>query len=135
MDPFHIEGPAVISFSGGRTSGLMLRRVLDAHGGTLPANVHVVFANTGLEREETLRFVDDCACEHAEHGADEAGDRAEKDGADGSAHAEVRQDDQEGCRGKTRGDAQRQQEEIHAHLRKRPNNARWVEVWLSERCV
>lgn len=61
MDPFHIEGPAVISFSGGRTSGLMLRRVLDAHGGTLPANVHVVFANTGLEREETLRFVDECA--------------------------------------------------------------------------
>lgn len=29
-DPFLIEGPAVISFSGGRTSGYMLRRVLDA---------------------------------------------------------------------------------------------------------
>lgn len=29
-DPFLIEGPAVISFSGGRTSGYMLRRILDA---------------------------------------------------------------------------------------------------------
>lgn len=60
-DPFRVDGPAVISFSGGRTSGLMLRRCLDAHGGTLPADVHVVFANTGLEREETLRFVDECS--------------------------------------------------------------------------
>lgn len=39
-DPFLIEGPAAISFSGGRTSALMLRRILDAHGGTLPPDVH-----------------------------------------------------------------------------------------------
>lgn len=35
----------------------MLRRILDAHGGTLPDDVHVLFANTGKERPETLDFV------------------------------------------------------------------------------
>jgi 3'-phosphoadenosine 5'-phosphosulfate sulfotransferase (PAPS reductase)/FAD synthetase len=60
-DPFHITGPALISFSGGRTSGYMLWRILQAHGGTLPDDVHVCFANTGKEREETLRFVHECA--------------------------------------------------------------------------
>lgn len=60
-DPFFITGPALVSFSGGRTSGYMLWRVLQAHGGTLPDDVHVTFANTGKEREETLRFVHDCA--------------------------------------------------------------------------
>jgi 3'-phosphoadenosine 5'-phosphosulfate sulfotransferase (PAPS reductase)/FAD synthetase len=53
-NPFLIEGPAVISFSGGRTSGYMLRRILDAG---LRPDVHVLFANTGKEREETLTFV------------------------------------------------------------------------------
>lgn len=61
MDVFCIDGPALVSFSGGRTSGYMLWRILQAHGGTLPDNVHVVFANTGKEREETLRFVHECA--------------------------------------------------------------------------
>lgn len=60
-DPFKIEGPARISFSGGRTSAYMLWRILQAHGGTLPDDVHVCFANTGKEREETLRFVHECA--------------------------------------------------------------------------
>jgi len=60
-DPFLITGPALISFSGGRTSAYMLWRILQAHGGTLPDDVHVAFANTGKEREETLRFVHDCA--------------------------------------------------------------------------
>lgn len=60
-DPFLITGPALISFSGGRTSGYMLWRILEAHGGTLPEDVHVCFANTGKEREETLRFVHECA--------------------------------------------------------------------------
>jgi len=60
-DPFKIEGPALISFSGGRTSGYMLWRILEAQNGTLPDDVHVVFANTGKEREETLRFVHECA--------------------------------------------------------------------------
>lgn len=59
-DPFRITGPALISFSGGRTSAYMLWRILQAHGGTLPDDVHVVFANTGKEREETLRFVHEC---------------------------------------------------------------------------
>ena len=60
-DPFLITGPALISFSGGRTSAYMLWRILQAYGGTLPDDVHVTFANTGKEREETLRFVHDCA--------------------------------------------------------------------------
>lgn len=59
-NPYLIEGPALISFSGGRTSGYMLHQILDAHGGTLPDDVHVCFANTGKEREETLRFVHEC---------------------------------------------------------------------------
>lgn len=59
--PYFIQGPALISFSGGRTSAYMLKQILDAHGGALPENVHVCFANTGKEREETLRFVHECA--------------------------------------------------------------------------
>jgi 3'-phosphoadenosine 5'-phosphosulfate sulfotransferase (PAPS reductase)/FAD synthetase len=59
--PYFITGPALISFSGGRTSGFMLFQILWAHGGVLPADVHVTFANTGKEREETLRFVHECA--------------------------------------------------------------------------
>lgn len=60
-DPFLITGPALVSFSGGRTSAYMLWRILQAHGGALPDDVHVCFANTGKEREETLRFVHECA--------------------------------------------------------------------------
>jgi 3'-phosphoadenosine 5'-phosphosulfate sulfotransferase (PAPS reductase)/FAD synthetase len=60
IDPFMIRGPALISFSGGRTSGYMLWRIIQAHGGTLPDDVVVVFANTGKEREETLLFVQRC---------------------------------------------------------------------------
>jgi len=59
--PYLVTGPALISFSGGRTSAYMLKMILDAHGGALPDDVHVCFANTGKEREETLRFVHDCA--------------------------------------------------------------------------
>lgn len=60
-DPFKIEGPALISFSGGRTSGYMLWRILQAHGGSLPADVVVTFANTGKEMPQTLDFVKACA--------------------------------------------------------------------------
>lgn len=60
-NPFLIEGPASVSFSGGRTSGLMLHRILEAHGGRLPDDVLVTFANTGKERSETLDFVEECA--------------------------------------------------------------------------
>jgi 3'-phosphoadenosine 5'-phosphosulfate sulfotransferase (PAPS reductase)/FAD synthetase len=59
-NPYLIEGPALISFSGGRTSAFMLRQILDAHDGQLPDDVHVCFANTGKERKETLRFVYEC---------------------------------------------------------------------------
>lgn len=57
---YRIDGPAIISFSGGRTSGFMLHQIIQAHGGALPADVHVAFANTGKEREETLKFVARC---------------------------------------------------------------------------
>jgi 3'-phosphoadenosine 5'-phosphosulfate sulfotransferase (PAPS reductase)/FAD synthetase len=60
-NPYFITGPALISFSGGRTSAYMLYQILQAHGGNLPDDVIVAFANTGKEREETLRFVHECA--------------------------------------------------------------------------
>jgi hypothetical protein len=59
-DPFFITGPAIISFSGGRTSGYMLWRILQAHGGKLPDDVIVTFANTGKEHWKTLDFVMNC---------------------------------------------------------------------------
>lgn len=60
-EPFRLIGPALISFSGGRTSAYMLWRILQAHGGTLPPDVVVCFANTGREMPATLQFVADCA--------------------------------------------------------------------------
>lgn len=57
---FRLPGPALISFSGGRTSALMLWCILVAFGGRLPADFVVTFANTGKERAETLRFVYEC---------------------------------------------------------------------------
>lgn len=59
-DPFKIDFPTCVSFSGGRTSAYMLWRVLQANQG-LPEEAIVQFANTGKEREETLRFVHDCS--------------------------------------------------------------------------
>ena len=59
MNPYKIEGPALISFSGGRTSGFMLNNIIKAHDGKLPDDIHVVFANTGKEAPETLDFVKD----------------------------------------------------------------------------
>jgi 3'-phosphoadenosine 5'-phosphosulfate sulfotransferase (PAPS reductase)/FAD synthetase len=56
-NPYEIEGPAVISFSGGRTSGYMLRKILDVG---LQPDVHILFANTGKERLETLDFIHEC---------------------------------------------------------------------------
>ena len=58
---YRVPRPAVVSFSGGRTSAYMLKHILDAHGGRLPDDIAVVFANTGMERPETLEFVDTCA--------------------------------------------------------------------------
>lgn len=59
-DPFHISTPTSISFSGGRTSAYMLWRVLATHGGKLPPEAVVCFANTGKEEEATLKFVKEC---------------------------------------------------------------------------
>lgn len=58
-NPFLITGPALISVSGGRTSGMMLWKILEAHCGTLPDDVVVAFANTGREMPATLDFVRD----------------------------------------------------------------------------
>lgn len=59
-NPYLITGPALISFSGGRTSAFMLKQMLDAAAGAFAPDIHVVFCNTGREREETLRFVHEC---------------------------------------------------------------------------
>lgn len=60
MNPYEIIEPTVISFSGGRSSGYMLYKILEANNG-LPNDAIVVFANTGKEEEATLEFVNDCS--------------------------------------------------------------------------
>ena len=60
-DPFIIDEPTCISFSGGRTSAYMLWRVLQSNNGKLPDDAIVCFANTGKEEEATLEFVRDCS--------------------------------------------------------------------------
>jgi 3'-phosphoadenosine 5'-phosphosulfate sulfotransferase (PAPS reductase)/FAD synthetase len=60
INPYKIDTPALISFSGGRTSGYMLHKIIQAHGGKLPKDAYVVFANTGKEMEETLDFIHEC---------------------------------------------------------------------------
>jgi hypothetical protein len=59
MNPYFIAGPAQIGISGGPTSGHMVYNILEAHGGHLPADVHLCFQNTGKEREETLIFIEE----------------------------------------------------------------------------
>jgi len=60
MNPYAINEPTCISFSGGRTSAYMLYKVLESGGGQLPNEAIVCFANTGKEDEATLKFVHDC---------------------------------------------------------------------------
>lgn len=60
-NPYLIDRPARIAFSGGRTSGYMLFKIRQAFGNKLPDDVIVTFANTGKECEETLEFVRDCS--------------------------------------------------------------------------
>ena len=61
MNPYTILEPTCISFSGGRTSGYMLYKILEAHQMSLPEEAVVCFANTGKEDEATLKFVNDCS--------------------------------------------------------------------------
>jgi hypothetical protein len=49
MNPFLINEPTCISFSGGRTSAYMLYRKLEANNMTLPSDEIVCFANTCKE--------------------------------------------------------------------------------------
>ena len=58
---YYMDEPSVISFSGGRTSGFMLYNVIQAHGGSLPTHIKVVFCNTGLEHKKTYDFIEKCA--------------------------------------------------------------------------
>jgi len=62
MSPYYIGEPCGISFSGGRSSGYMLHKILEAQGGLLPGQ-RVIFANTGKEMPETLDFVHRCSQE------------------------------------------------------------------------
>lgn len=47
-----------INFSGGRSSAMMLYMLLKQG---LNNDDHIIFTNTGMEREETLEFVQDCS--------------------------------------------------------------------------
>ena len=59
MNPYIINEPSHIAFSGGRSSGYMLRKILDVNNG-IPDGSVVIFCNTGKEEEKTLEFVRDC---------------------------------------------------------------------------
>lgn len=52
------ELPNIISFSGGQTSGYMLRRLMDTESDFLK-RFKVIFCNTGKEHDATLDFVHD----------------------------------------------------------------------------
>jgi hypothetical protein len=61
-DPFKIDGPTCLSFSTGRSSAYMLKRVIDANPREALARwLMVCFGNTGKEEEASLRFWRDCA--------------------------------------------------------------------------
>ena len=58
--PEKFDCPTLISFSGGRTSGYMLYKILESYAWKLPDDVHVTFANTGKEMPQTLDFIHAC---------------------------------------------------------------------------
>ena len=68
MKPFKFPSPRyplkeriAISFSGGKTSAYMTKMILDYFRANEPdRQIDVVFANTGQEHEETLKFVERC---------------------------------------------------------------------------
>lgn len=55
METTSVKSVNCLLFSGGRTSGLMLKRMLDRGG-----NFVTIFCNTGRERNQTLDFVHEC---------------------------------------------------------------------------
>ena len=60
-DPYRLPDDGslnVVNFSGGRSSAYMLGKIVARYRGQLPEGTHVCFANTGVEREETLVFVE-----------------------------------------------------------------------------
>lgn len=59
-NPYRIEGPALLSFSGGETSRKMIEEIIAAHDGRLPDDLWIAFSNTGKEAAETLDFIDAC---------------------------------------------------------------------------
>jgi 3'-phosphoadenosine 5'-phosphosulfate sulfotransferase (PAPS reductase)/FAD synthetase len=59
MNPYKMSGTTVVSFSGGRTSAFMLRKVLDNNADL--GDLIVTFANTGKEHPATLDFVQECS--------------------------------------------------------------------------
>ncbi len=58
-NPYKLELPACVSFSGGRSSAFMLYHILEAHGGQ-PDGLEINFENTGLEHKATYKFVREC---------------------------------------------------------------------------
>jgi hypothetical protein len=59
FEKIHDNRPKIaVSFSGGRTSAVMTKLILDKYKEDY--NIVVVFANTGCEHEETLKFVKNC---------------------------------------------------------------------------
>ena len=54
------KGNVQIAFSGGRTSGYMLYKILEANNG-LPDTAKVIFTNTGREMPETYDFIQECS--------------------------------------------------------------------------
>lgn len=54
-----MERRLLISFSGGETSALMSKLIIERMAGNYD-EIRTVFANTGQENEETLQFVDQC---------------------------------------------------------------------------
>ena len=57
-NPYKLDLPAVVSFSGGRTSGFLLYKVLEAYEFEQPDDLVVCFQNTGLEHDATYDFIE-----------------------------------------------------------------------------
>tara|TARA_R100000808_G_C2099731_1_gene117237 strand:- start:4 stop:816 length:813 start_codon:yes stop_codon:yes gene_type:complete len=56
-NPYLLDLPAVVNFSGGRSSGFMLYKIWEAFDFNWPDNCVVIFNNTGHEHPETYNFI------------------------------------------------------------------------------